>query len=119
MNTEKKAPEYIQYIEPTALVPGLKIKQSIKLQLTTYGSLSVSQHHFDGHVLIDTIEVEFTVPEGFNPIAQAVTALDKQIESIMDEARRRAKPFHEKKAELLQITYQGAEILDAETKEMK
>lgn len=112
MTTENKLPGFL---DPTKLKPGDKIKQLVHLQLSTYGSISVSSYHFDQYILIDSVEVEFTVPEGFNPVQQAVAALDAQINSVMDEAYKRTQPLKEKKAQLLQISYGGADILDAES----
>lgn len=102
-----------EFIDPTKLKAGDKIKQKIFLQISTYGSISVSAYQFNEHIQVASLEVEFTVPEGFNPVQQAVAAIDQAIANVMDEAHKRTKPMKEKRNQLLQITYAGAEILDA------
>lgn len=120
MNTEakKEVPpvKYPASLDLKKLKAGDKVKQLVYLQVSTYGSISVSGYQFSEHVQLGSMEVEFTVVDGFNPVQAAVAAIDKQIENVMDEAYKRTAPMKQKKAELLQITYGGNEILDKEEK---
>jgi len=107
------------FIDPKTLKPGQKIKQTVNLMLSDFGGIAMSAHKFPDYILVAVAEVEFTVPESFNAVAQAVDALDNQITNIQNETQAKLKVLREKKAQLLQITYQGADILDAEIEEPK
>ena len=112
MSTENNVNQ-VKYLDPAILVPGQKIKQTVHLMVSSYGSISISTFKYQDYIYIGEAEVEFTVPEGFNAVAQAVAAIDNKIEAIQDEAQKRLRPLREQKAQLLQISYAGAEILDA------
>lgn len=115
MNTKTNTPNQPAFINPTDLVPGQKIKQTVHLTLTSYGCLMASNFKMVNDIYIGEAVVEFTVPEDFNAVAQAVAAVDRKIATITQEAQTLLKPLREQKAQLLQISYQGAEILDAVT----
>lgn len=113
MSTEQKPIPPLHFMDPKELKPGMKLKSTVNLMVSTHGSISVSQHHFSGHIIVATVDVEFTVPADFNVVAEAVKAIDEEVDRIMEEARTKAAPLHKQKAQLLQISYGGNDVLDA------
>lgn len=85
----------------------------LHVMVNMYGGITVSTHKWNDAVYLGPASVSFTVPEGFNPVHQAVAAIDKQLDTLADEYQKKKAKLNEKKAELLQISYGGAEILDA------
>lgn len=102
------------YANTKELKPGDVIKIPGFVYSTPYGFLTHAGADMPDWIPIGEHEIVFTVPEGFNAVAAAVEMVDKSIDKERAEHAEKMRKLAEKKAELLQITYQGAEILDAE-----
>lgn len=96
------------------LKPGDVIRLPGLIYATPYGFITHAGQGMLDWVIIGEHEIVFTVPEGFNAISAAVTMVDNAMEKERAEHIQKIQQLTEKKAELLQITYQGATVLDPE-----
>lgn len=101
------------HIQAKDLKVGDVLEIDLHVMVNLYGSMSVSTHKWNDAVYVGPAQLVFTVPEGFNPAAQAVAAIDKQLDTLADEYQKKKAVLTEKKAQLLQISYGGNDILDA------
>lgn len=104
-----------EYIKPEDLKPGQVLTLDVHVMVDTYGCISVSNYHFEDKIYIGPSTVTITVPEDFNATSQAVAVIDAQLDSLANEYHTAKNKLAEKKAQLLQISYGGNEILDAVT----
>lgn len=84
--------------------------------ITAYGNLThisteMPEH---GYVTILPYNITFTVPEGFNAVQEAVKSIDMEMDKERQELAEKLQRLQAKKNELLQISYEGNDILDAE-----
>jgi hypothetical protein len=103
----------LEYIKPENLKPGQVLSYEVNVMVDSYGSISVSNYRFQDKIFIGSAMVSVTVPADFNPVVQAVAAIDNQLDTLAAKYHEEKAKLAEKKAQLLQITYGGAEILDA------
>jgi hypothetical protein len=96
------------------LKPGDVIRLPGFIYATPYGFITHAGHAMPDWIVIGEHEIVFTIPEGFNAVAAAVAMVDNAMEKERAEHTQKMQQLAEKKAELLQITYEGAQVLDAE-----
>jgi hypothetical protein len=56
-----------------------------------------------GYVLIGPVEIDYTLPEDFNPVAAEVAAINKQIGKLKDECRTNVRRLNDRIQQLLCI----------------
>lgn len=98
------------------LVPGSVHTITGFIAISEYGTLShtscdMTKH---GYMTVAVHDINFTIPEGFNAVQSAVQAIDAKMESERGELAAKLQRLQAKKNELLQISFAGNDILDAE-----
>lgn len=98
------------------LVPGSDHTITGFIAVNEYGMLShisadMSEY---GYMTIAPHDISFTIPKGFNAVQSAVQAIDAKMESARSELAAKLQHLQAKKNELLQISFAGNDILDAE-----
>lgn len=98
------------------LKPGQVHTQEGFILLTQYGSIThanceMKEH---GYITVCPHTLIFTIPDGFNAVQEAVKAIDAQMDQERGELAEKLQRLQAKKNELLQLTYGGNTILDAE-----
>lgn len=86
------------------------------IAVSQYGTLSHCAHEMTehGYITIAPHEITFTVPEGFNAVQEAVKAIDSLMDKERGDLAAKLQRLQAKKNELLQISFAGNDILDAE-----
>ena len=90
-------------------VPGFV--QQARYSLTpTWHTTELSGH---GYVVICPFPLTFTVPSTFNVVAAQIAAIDKALVQAADSYHQTVASLKEQKRELLQVTYEDGEVLEA------
>lgn len=86
------------------------------IAISQYGSFTHCTHEMTehGYITIAPHEITFTVPEGFNAVQEAVKAIDSLMDKERGDLATKLQRLQAKKNELLQISFAGNDILDAE-----
>lgn len=84
--------------------------------VSSYGTITHSMNEMPehGYITICPYTLTFTIPEGFNAVKQAVNAIDAEMEKERSDLAKKLQRLQAKKNELLQLSYGGNDILDAE-----
>lgn len=106
-------------INPKDIKPGQMLSIKGFVMASQFGGATFFTCKLPDYIVLGEHTLEFVVPEGFNAVASAVAELEEQIEAKKEKHHKELAILQERKAQLLQISYGGAEILDAETKETK
>lgn len=104
-------------INPKDIKPGQVLHIKGFVMASQLGGVIFFSCKLPDYIVIGEHTIEFTVPEGFNAITSAVADIDEQIEAKKEKYHKELAGLKERKNQLLQISYGGAEILDPETKE--
>lgn len=102
------------FFDPKTIKPGQQFQLKNFVVISPYGgTLMLLSCELEGYITLGTHEFTFTVPEGFNAVAQAVAAVDRKIDALVSEHNIAISELREKKAQLLQLSYGGNDVLDA------
>lgn len=105
-----------EFHNPKDLKPGQEISLSGIVQISTFGgTILLCSILLDGYIKLGEYSFTHVIPDDFNSTLSAVDAIDQQIERMKDKHQAELHKLLDQKAQLLQITYEGAEILDAVT----
>lgn len=67
-----------------------------------------------GYVLVGKQQIEFEVPDDFNPVPIQVSMLEKEKEKAMEEYNERVFRINEQISKLQALTYSDENVVDAE-----
>ena len=97
-------------------IPGTEHTLTGFILISPYGNLTHAGCPMEdnGYVTVVPHDIQFTIPEGFNAIQEAVKALDAEMEKERGELAEKLRSLQAKKNDLLQLSYGGNDILDAE-----
>jgi hypothetical protein len=105
----------MQDIDIKSLKPGDILEFEGVFQVSPYGWTSInSGAGIPDYVTIAPVKISVTVPDGFNGITAMVQVLDDKAEAVRKEADGKILVLTKQKNDLLQLSYGGQEILDAE-----
>ena len=68
-----------------------------------------------GYVTICPHDITFTIPEGFNAVAAEVSSIEKALSEAAESYHQTVASLRERKQQLLQLTFDDGEVMDAET----
>lgn len=98
------------------LVPGSVHTITGFIAVSEYGMLSHISADMSkyGYMTVAPHDISFTIPEGFNAVNSAVQAIDAIMEKERAALAEKLQRLQARKNELLQISFAGNDILDAE-----
>lgn len=101
------------FLSMKALTPGSTHTLPGFIMTDGTGWVTHAGSKLEGYMVICEHPVIFTVPADFNAVAKMVDTIDSKLDTLATEYHREKNKLIEKKSQLLQISYGGAEVLDA------